>query len=70
MSKERESSSGTPATDVHAAAAPGAVFGFHGVRYLVNDVARSVAFYTTGTPSNCSSLRARTYLAGGRRLSL
>ncbi len=46
MSKERESSSGTPATDVQEQAAPGAVFDFHGVRYQVKDVARSVEFYT------------------------
>jgi glyoxylase I family protein len=46
MMKERESS-GMPASDDAARQeAPNLVLEFHGVRYLVQDVARSVAFYT------------------------
>lgn len=47
MMKERESSSDMPASDDAARQeAPGSVPEFHGVRYQVKDVARSVAFYT------------------------
>jgi glyoxylase I family protein len=47
MMKEGESSSGMPASDdVATQEAPGFVPEFHGVRYQVKDVARSVAFYT------------------------
>lgn len=47
MMKERESSSGMPASDAVAGQeAPSIVLEFHGVRYQVKDVARSVAFYT------------------------
>jgi glyoxylase I family protein len=45
--KERASSSGMPASDDAARQeAPSFVAEFHGVRYQVKDVARSVAFYT------------------------
>jgi hypothetical protein len=45
--KERESSSSTPASENAARQeAPGFVPEFHGVRYQVKDVVRSVAFYT------------------------
>lgn len=46
MMKERESSSEMPATDVPRHEAPSVALEFHGVRYQVKDVARSVAFYT------------------------
>jgi glyoxylase I family protein len=46
MMKERESSSGMPASDVAKPEAPSFALEFHGVRYHVKDVARSVAFYT------------------------
>jgi glyoxylase I family protein len=47
MMKERESSSSTPASDNAARQeAPSFVPEFHGVRYQVKDVVRSVAFYT------------------------
>jgi glyoxylase I family protein len=47
MMNERESSSGIPASDdVASHEAPSFVPEFHGVRYQVKDVARSVAFYT------------------------
>jgi glyoxylase I family protein len=46
MMKERESSSGMPASDVASPEAPSSALEFHGVRYHVKDVARSVAFYT------------------------
>jgi glyoxylase I family protein len=47
MMKERDSSSGMPASDdVATQEAPGFALEFHGVRYQVKDVARSVAFYT------------------------
>jgi glyoxylase I family protein len=45
--KEREHSSGLPASDAAARQdAPAFALELHGVRYLVKDVARSVAFYT------------------------
>jgi len=45
--KEREPSAGMPASsDAAHHEASSATLEFHGVRYLVKDVARSVAFYT------------------------
>ena len=45
--KERESSSGMPASDeAGSQPAPSLAPEFHGVRYQVKDVARSIAFYT------------------------
>jgi glyoxylase I family protein len=47
MMKERESSPGMPASeDAARQEAPSLAAEFHGVRYQVKDVARSVAFYT------------------------
>src|SRR5690349_7932039 len=45
MSKERESSPPTPETTSPDREAPMFIRGFHGVRYQVRDVSRSVTFY-------------------------
>jgi len=46
MTKVKESPPGTPKTGVPTDAAQGFILGFHGVRYQVKDVSRSIAFYT------------------------
>jgi glyoxylase I family protein len=46
MMKEKESTAALHATDVPEHESPRAALEFHGVRYQVKDVARSVAFYT------------------------